>query len=65
MATIEVTRIQPLQGSMWAGEGIDPSTGALVRFWGDWRAMAAILAALESGEEPVAEVPEWALNGGQ
>jgi hypothetical protein len=42
------------------GDGVDEN-GAEVHFAGDWRPMAAIREAIEMGEEPTAEVPDWAV----
>lgn len=41
--------------------GTDQATGERVMFGADHRPGAAIIAAMEAGESPVASVPEWAV----
>jgi hypothetical protein len=47
--------------TVWAASGINADTGQPVRFAGDWRMMRDIHVAVEQGEEPIAEVPDWAV----
>jgi hypothetical protein len=44
------------------GVGTDDE-GHEVRFAGDWRPMREIADAIERGEEPEAEIPDWAVLG--
>lgn len=49
-------------GTVWTGIGRDDE-GEEVTFAGDWRPMEEIALAIERGEEPEAEVPDWAVIG--
>lgn len=49
--------------TVWRGIGTDPETGEQHKFAGDWRPMLDILNALNAGEVPTADVPDWAVIG--
>lgn len=56
---VRVLSVEP-QGTVAIGRGEDMD-GQPVVFGGDWRPMSDIAAALEAGEDVVAEVPDWAV----
>lgn len=51
----------PAGSTIGYGTGVDEDTGAAVTFSGDWRPMYDLAVALAEGQEPVAEVPSWAV----
>lgn len=58
-----VERVYPEpNATVWRAIGRDAETDQFVGFTGDWRPMRDIWEALDHGEEPVAEVPDWALT---
>ena len=52
------------QGTVLVFRAHDPATGNVVVFGADHRPAAAIVEALEAGEEVTAEVESWSILGG-